>query len=450
MLRLIFVYGIVLIGIAFAFQGPFYVLLFYLWNAYFRPEYWVWDPVVASLNLSYAIGVVLVVASVNSFRKWEWNRQTVLIVLFFMQSILSLVTSEHLDWSWLWWQDFNKVMIVSLLITLLVTDRHRYRLTLIIIAYSLGFETAKQGWAQMVLNPGATNNNPHPMLGDNNGVAVGMMMLMPMFVALSQTATRTWERYLHRFFIVGVLYRGISTYSRGGFLTAAAVGLVMLWYSPRKVRFLVFAAAAAFIVFSVMPQGFWDRMNTMNVSEQQRDDSSEGRFSIWGVALAMADARPFTGVGFNGFQRSFDSYDTTNGFFGGNRAAHSAWFGVLAEMGYPGLILLAAVILGALFSALRIRRRARGDPSQRDVQAYASALMASLVAYIVGMTFLNGQYLEMFWHLIALGVALERIAAVSVASKAPVVEQVSRVGLTSVPQFRPPISVRTSQAPRRP
>jgi len=33
----------------------------------------------------------------------------------------------------------------------------------------------------------------------------------------------------------------------------------------------------------------------------------------------------------------------------------------------------------------------------------------SLVAYAIGITFLSGQYSEMFWHFIALGAALEQI-----------------------------------------
>ena len=41
MLRLIFVTCIVMVGIFFAVQGAFYALLFYLWNAYFRPAEWV-------------------------------------------------------------------------------------------------------------------------------------------------------------------------------------------------------------------------------------------------------------------------------------------------------------------------------------------------------------------------------------------------------------------------
>ena len=40
------------------------------------------------------------------------------------------------------------------------------------------------------------NNNPIPFLGDNNGVALGVMMLVPLFGALAKTATRSWERPL--------------------------------------------------------------------------------------------------------------------------------------------------------------------------------------------------------------------------------------------------------------
>ena len=40
MLRMIFVTLIIIAGTFFAIQSPFYGLLFYLWNAYFRPESW--------------------------------------------------------------------------------------------------------------------------------------------------------------------------------------------------------------------------------------------------------------------------------------------------------------------------------------------------------------------------------------------------------------------------
>jgi hypothetical protein len=118
-------------------------------------------------------------------------------------------------------------------------------------------------------------------------------------------------------------------------------------------------------------------------------------------------------------------------------------------MGYPGLLLLVAIIGGGLFSTWRIRRRTKGDPALRDVRAYASAIIASLVAYAVGMTFLNGQYLEMFWHIVALGVVLERIAPATVPSESTVVEPAPHVTFARATEFRPRISARTREVPRR-
>ena len=74
-------------------------------------------------------------------------------------------------------------------------------------------------------------------------------------------------------------------------------------------------------------------------------------------------------------------------------------------MGYPGLLLLVGIIVLALMSAWRIRFATRGDPDLADIRIYASAVQMSLVAYVVGITFLHGQYLEMFWHLVGLGIA---------------------------------------------
>lgn len=422
MLRTIFVLAIVLVGTVYAVQGPFYGLLFYLWYAYFRPDYWMWDPgLIAPLNLSLVIGASVLIMSVSSIGRFRPTRLVILILLFLGQSIVSLWYSEHYAWSLRYWTDFVKVMIMTILITFLVSDRKRFRTVFLVIAFSLGLEMAKQGWAQLILNPGATNANTNPMLGDNNDVAVGMMMLIPIFVALAQTTSKRWERFIHRFFIVGVFYRGISTYSRGGFLAAGAIGLISFWRSKHKVRALVGIAVLAGIVWTVMPPDYWTRMGTMQSTQNDQDvqDVSEGRVFFWHIATLMAKSKPLTGVGFNGFEPSFSTYDTSSGAWGDNRAVHSAWFGVLADMGYPGLILMVAIILVALHTCRRVRLETRGKPDLRDLQAYAIALQTSFIAYIVGMTFLSGQYLEMFWHFIGLSVALQRI---SEAAMLPVTE----------------------------
>jgi probable O-glycosylation ligase (exosortase A-associated) len=332
MLRMIFVLTIIAFGTAASLFSPFYALLFYLWNAYFRPEGWTYGPFIATLNLSFVIGAYLVLATAASLPRLRVNTRVILLALFFADSLMCTMLSEHLDWSWNAWIVFSKVIVITYIIVVLATDRSRFRAVLTIIALSLGFECAKQAYAQLVIAPGALNNNTIAFLGDNNGVALGTMLLVPIIGSLAQTATRRWERIGYRFLFVGVFMRGITTYSRGGFLAASVLGLFAVARSPRKFRALIGAATIAGLVFVVMPQQFWDRMNTINASEEDRGDSAEGRLHFWSVARVMANAKPLTGVGFDGFSQSYEDYNGPEGEFGGERAAHSVWFGLLADM----------------------------------------------------------------------------------------------------------------------
>ncbi len=409
MLRILFVLGIIVIGFGASFQGPFYVLLFYLWNAYFRPEMWLWNDFLVSLRLSLVIGTLLLVTSINAFKDFRWNRQVLLLTAFLAQTVVSLAASDYASACWPYWIEFFKIIIISLLMTILIATPDQFRLTLWVIAWSLGFETAKQGWGQLVLNPGGMNINTHVMLGDNNGVALGMMMLVPMLMALARTASGRLERYIHYFVMVGVVYRGISTYSRGGFIAATIVFLLTLWRSEHKIRTILATALVAFVVFSVMPQRFWDRMDTIAASTEEsgRDASAQSRVYFWGLAVKIANDHPITGVGPNAFRFALPGYDQTGE---GMRAAHSSWFGVLADLGYPGLFLFAAIAASAIASCQRISSAARRSGAT-DLAAYAVNLQTSVIVFCVGGAFLSAHYLELWWHVIALTITLGLVQA---------------------------------------
>jgi probable O-glycosylation ligase (exosortase A-associated) len=412
MLRMIFVSLIILFGAGASIFSPFYALLFYLWNAYFRPDDWTYGGLIASLNLSFLIGTYLVLATAFSRPRLRVGVRIVLLALFFAQTLFSTMQSEHLAYSWSAWIEFSKVLTVAYVIILLTNDRTRFRYVLLIIAISLGFECAKQGWAQLFRAPGAQNNNPIPFLGDNNGVAVGTMMLVPILSALAQTATRRWEAYGHRFVLIGVFLRGITTYSRGGFLAAAVLGIFSLARSRKKVRAFVGAGVIAGIVLTVMPHEFWDKMSTINASESERDDSAAGRLHFWVIAREMAEAKPLTGIGFSAYNLSFEAYNhpTQYGEFSGARSVHSIWFGPLAELGYPGFLLFVALFGSSVWSLWRISSKVRHDREKQDIHIYANALLTSLVVFAVGGTFLPLQYNEMFWHFMALGITLTFLA----------------------------------------
>jgi probable O-glycosylation ligase (exosortase A-associated) len=409
MLRMIFVSLIILLGVGASIFSPFYALLFYLWNAYFRPEDWTYGGFIASLNLSFIIGIYLVLATAVSLPRIRLSTRVILLALFFIDSLICTIASEHPAWSWNSWIVFSKVLIITYLIVLLTTDRSRYRTVLTVIAISLGFECAKQAYAQLIIAPGAQNNNPIAFLGDNNGVALGTMILVPIIGALAQTATRRWERLGYWFLLIGVFMRGITTYSRGGFLSASVLGIFAIARSPHKIRALIAAAVLGGLVLTVMPQQFWDRMNTINASDDERGDSAQGRLHFWYIARVMADAKPLTGVGFDGFSQSYEVYNGA-GDFGGERAAHSVWFGLLADMGYPGLILFVLLWGSSLLSCWRVSAKCKGDSQRKDFRIYANAFMTSLVTFAVGGTFLSSQYNEMVWHFFGLTATLSFLA----------------------------------------
>jgi probable O-glycosylation ligase (exosortase A-associated) len=409
MLRLLFILIIVVVGTFYALMSPFYGLLFYLWNAYFRPEEWLWWIDVKILHLSWLIGIYVVGRTLLSVPDPKLNLRTALLFLFLVQAAIGTITSEHPLLSWSYLQDFVKVIIISYLIVVHVTDRARFRLTLIVIGLSLGFECAKQGWASTILAPGMKNDNTIAFLGDNNGVALGTMMLVPILGALAQTGTKWWEKYLFRFLAIGVFLRGLTTYSRGGFLAAAVLATFVLIRSEKRFRALIGILLVAGLVWSVMPETYWNRINTITASDEDRDTSAAGRLHFWGVGITMAKSKPLTGVGLNGYSASYATYDP-NSSWGDYRAAHSTWVAVAAELGVPGLLIFLANFFYAIASCWQIARRSLIEPNQREFRIYANALLTSLVVFAVAGSFLSSQYSEMLWHFMALSTALSLVA----------------------------------------
>ena len=130
------------------------------------------------------------------------------------------------------------------------------------------------------------------------------------------------------------------------------------------------------------------------------------RFGIhfWRVASVMANANPLIGVGHNAYNVA---YDFSAGQDGRGRSVHSACFGVVAKQGYARLTFFVSVFVLALTFARRPRRVALKNESLADVAKFATAVEASLMTYAAGACFVPVQYLEMFWHIVGLAIALD-------------------------------------------
>jgi probable O-glycosylation ligase (exosortase A-associated) len=219
----------------------------------------------------------------------------------------------------------------------------------------------------------------------------------------------------------GVLYRGLATYSRGGFLASGVLALHFLMRAKRRVLATVGALVAVALISSVLPDAFWQRMNTiptMGAARESEDVSILGRLHFWEVAVSMANDRPLTGVGHTAYNFVYDDYDTSRGAFGEGRSVHSSWFGILAELGYPGFFCFVLLCGGALLTTRRVRRRARTDARLTTLADLAAGLEGALLVFLVGGSFVPMQYNEMVWHVIILCLATGRVAAAIAAAPA--------------------------------
>jgi probable O-glycosylation ligase (exosortase A-associated) len=439
MLRLIFVFSLLVVGVRYAATSALGALLFYLWIAYFRPDAWLYDAsLLNALNLSLISGSYLVIRVLFTGEKLKFDLRALLLLAFVVVGYLSTLNTLERTYAYDWWAQYARAAMVCYVISIMVTDGPRFRLVLIVIALSLSFEGAKQGWVMLITNPGGRNHNTLPMLGDNNGVAVGMLMLVAAMTALIRTSTKQYQKLGLAFLAIGVAFRALQTYSRGGFLAAGTLAAVATLRSQHKARATLGIGVVAVLLLSVLPQQFWDRMSTIKTSEEELEEvgdaSSLSRLHFWRVAVDMANDHPVLGVGFFSYSRYYDEYDYTDGRFGRAREAHSAWFATLAELGYTGLILLVSIFVLGLIATEKARRAAVRGILPMEFFHYGVGIQSAFLSCAVGITFLSWQYYEMLWHFVGLSMALnhitnkayaqvDRTEVVSVADRAAAMKQ---------------------------
>ena len=123
----------------------------------------------------------------------------------------------------------------------------------------------------------------------------------------------------------------------------------------------------------------------------------------------MALAKPLAGVGIGNFAPSFFSY--AEDFPGRDMTAHSTWFGVLGETGWPGLIIYLAMVGACFRSVLQAYVRLRASSAPAIMPATAFALVSGLLGFCVAGSFLTQGFGWPIYIMIGLTAAISRYSA---------------------------------------
>jgi probable O-glycosylation ligase (exosortase A-associated) len=215
--------------------------------------------------------------------------------------------------------------------------------------------------------------------------------------------------------VVVLLLAIVGTQSRGATLGLIAVGGYLWLTSKRKLVSMVGILLAGAVITFHASDAYFSRMST--IGNYQQDQSAEGRIIAWKASLRMAADNPLFGVGLGNFPTEFGSKYRPRDRAMPWMTAHSSYFLVLGELGPPGLIVLLALVIGAIRSLLAVKRRlieACADPPSPEVSEairLLNMLVASTIGFAVPGAFLSAAYYPHLFVLTGILVSARCIAS---------------------------------------
>ncbi|TCT06568.1 O-antigen ligase family protein [Aquabacter spiritensis] len=340
-----------------------------------------------------------------------WSRELALFAAFFLITTATIVTSTNREQSYVQWADvYLKIGVIVLVLTWSTRAATDFQLiarilTLFGAAVSL---VAIDNWFDgegLVEGTRVTIGRAMgSVLGDPNDLSLALLFPLSFAVALAVGRVNVVDRLIGLAGTSTILLGILFTQSRGGLLGVAALFAV---FASRmiKSKILLIGIGAAAVVFLFVVAGIGGRSS--GGAGQGIDESSEGRLNAWHTAWNMAVARPLTGVGLGNFADNY--WEFTPYWDGKAHAVHSTWFGVLAETGFPGLLVFLAMVgtTGLVsWRCLKMVNRPGADPR---LHTAAAALSAGLASFCVSGTFLTQGFTWPFYIIFALTISLFRV-----------------------------------------
>lgn len=406
-MRDIFVTTVVLAALLLVFKHPHYGIYLWSWLSYMNPHKLAWG---FATSIPFAFMTAVLTLTVYLFSKepkrMPWTPETILLLIFLGWVTFTTFFAFYPQLAWEQWDKVLKIQIMTLLTAMLITDRKRLEGLVWVIALSLAFYGVKGGIFTIVHGGVYRIQGPATtFIGGNNEMGLALIMTVPLLRYLHLRAKNKLIRLGLAASMVLTGLAAIGTQSRGALLAAAAMGSLLWLKSRNKATTAIYIIAAVGLIAAIMPQGYWDRINTIKTYEQ--DASAMGRINAWHVAFNVAKAR-ITGGGFETFQApTFEQYapDPDN-----VHDVHSIYFEVMGEHGFIGLGLFVLIGLLAWRTGSKVIRECRKDPGRKWASDLAAMTQVSMVGYATGGAFLGLAYFDYYYHLVIILVLTYQIA----------------------------------------
>ena len=339
------------------------------------------------------------------------DRTSILVVTFLAIAAVSQFTA--LSSAPLGWELLDKLWKIAALYLLVVCFmRTRLRIHLLVLTICLGICFNGVGEAlKYLLSAGGHKVEGTPSWGDNNQVAMIVLMTMPLIQYVREVSQDRFVRMAMMgvtvFFVICV----VATASRGGLAGLVILALAGISTSRHKIRYLLAMVVAGVILVKTAPDSWTERMDTLQAADQ--DSSFMGRVVVWKLSTLIALDHPFFGAGLHGVQAqdvwsayvpSFDrlSFIPTDPPDLRPHAAHSIYFEVLGDTGFLGLLVFLSIVGSSILASFRIKRITRDRPDLAWAGRLTDSLRLCMITFLVTGAALSAAYHDLVFLLFAM------------------------------------------------
>lgn len=385
----------------FVFKRPHWGVYLSAWLGYMNPHrlcygFMLTFPVVMVTALTTLVAMLFS----KEKKQMIWSREVVVLLIFVLWMLITTTQAIFEDLAWEQYIKVLKIQILTIMTLMVLTSREKIHVFVWIICLSLGFFGIKGGIFTIVHGGAYRVQGPiGSFIGGNNELALALVMTIPLMRFLHLQATKHWVKLGLSAAMLLTAIAAIGSQSRGALVGITIMGTLFWLKSRNKFMSAILIVAAVGAIGSVMPQEWYDRMNTIKTYEQ--DESALGRINAWWTAYYVAKDR-VTGGGFEMFRWPvFKKYAPAPDKV---HDVHSIYFEVLGEHGFVGLGLFLLLLAFTWMKCSSIIRRAKKDPNLKWAQDLAAMIQVSLIAYMTSGAFLGLAYFDYLYHLVALTV----------------------------------------------
>lgn len=408
-----------------AFYRPWLMTFTYLYTDLIQPQrlsYYLFQGVPLSLIIAIASILFFIGDRKKNLRFNGIQALMLLWVAWFTFTSSRAIIQDAQVW-FKWNSAWKAVIFGGLFLPLVLATRRRIEAALCLTVLCVGLVSVSGGMKTLAGGGGYRELkmivDVNKGLYESSTIGTVAIAIVPLTLYLYKHSSLVGRNIWTKLIVIGMCFSSIliviGTEARTGLVCIAVLAAMYFVKSKRKPLFAVTAVVALAISIPILPQSFKTRMLT--IVHPDEEVSAATRTNVWGWAFNFSKQHPLGG----GFRVNRLTYfelqipvKSTDGTVlryhtvkEEARAFHSSYIEVLAEQGYPGLLIYLGIIGGTLAQlGQMMRRTVREDPpDEKWRHDLTQALFRALGIYAIGGSFVGLSTQTTLYMMVAISIA---------------------------------------------